>query len=163
MERGPMALFGAIVAVGIGPALWLGAQFGNLDVAPNSPPSVVSEQKADKAPGGAGAAPEEPTTEPTKRMRYVPLSGTPSARPSSSATAEADEPDDQGKPSASAEPTPSDDPTTPPTGGTTDPTVPSGPSNGDEEPVEQQPPGPADPAGGLAAGEIESWAGEIES
>ena len=155
MERGPVALFGAIVAIGIGPALWLGAQFGNLDVTPNRPPAVVSEQKPDKAAGGAGAAAEEPTTEPTRRTRYVPLSGTPSARPSGSATAGADQPDgrEPSKPAASAEPDETDDPTTPPAESTTDPADTSGPSN-DEDPAPPQPPAP-DPAGGQAAGQIE--------
>jgi hypothetical protein len=150
-----MALFGAIVAIGIGPALWLGAQFGNLDVAPVRPPTVVSEQKVDK--GGAGAAAEEPTAEPTKRTRYVPLSGTPSARPSSSATTGADDPAEQetSEPPVSAEPTETDDPVTPPVD-TTDPADPTNPSNGEEEPVDPQPPVPDDPAGGQAAGETGS-------
>jgi hypothetical protein len=151
MERGPMALFGAIVAIGIGPALWLGAQFGNLDVTPNNPPTVVSEQKVDK--GGAGAAAEEPTVEPTKHTRYVPLSGTPSARPSSSATADAPAEQETTEPPVAAEPTETDDPVIPPvddTPGTGDPT---NPSNGDEEPVDPAPPVPNDPADGQAAGE----------
>jgi len=157
-HRGPVALFGAIVAIGIGPALWLGAQFGNLDVAPNRPPTVVSEQQADKAPGGAGAAPEEPVAEPTTRTRYVPLSGTPSARPSSSATTDTEEPDDPAtsEPSATAEPTPSDDPTTPPTDSTTDPADPTDPSPGEEDPIDPQPPVPDEPVGGQAAGQPES-------
>ena len=46
MERGPLALFGAIVAVGVGPALWMGVQLGA--VQGNSParPPVVREQDA---------------------------------------------------------------------------------------------------------------------
>lgn len=47
MERGPLALFGAIVAIGIGPALWLGAQIGTLELAPPVAPANVGEQ----APG----------------------------------------------------------------------------------------------------------------
>jgi hypothetical protein len=156
MERGPMALFGAIVAVGIGPALWLGAQFGNLDGSPVRPPAVVSEQKADKAPGGAGAAPEESAAEPTRRTGYVPLSGTPSARPSSSATTGTDEPDGQetSEPPTTTEPTPSDDPTALPTDSTTSPAGPVDPSPGDEDPVGPQPPTPDEPAGGEAAGQV---------
>jgi hypothetical protein len=151
-----VALFGAIVAIGIGPALWLGAQFGNLDVTPNRPPTVVSEQKVDKAPG-AGAAAEEPEADQTKPTRYVPLSGTPSARPSSSASADADDPDvpAPNKPSLPAEPVESDDPTTPPAEGTTGPADPESPGNGDEEPAETQLPVPVDPAGGQAAGQIQ--------
>jgi hypothetical protein len=145
-----MALFGAIVAVGLGPALWLGAQFGNLDVTPNRPPTVVSEQKVDKAPG-AGAAAEVPEAEPTKPTRYIPLSGPPSARPSSSATAV--EPDDSqsSEPPASVEPEETDDPVTLPAENPTSPAGPAdptNPSNGDEEPATPQSPAPADPAGG---------------
>lgn len=153
MERGPMALFGALVAVGIGPALWLGAQFGSIDVAPTRPPTVVSEQ-ADKAPGGAGAAPEEPATEPTRHTRFVPLSGTPSARQSTSAPADAGEPDDQAttQPTTPTEPTETDDPTTPPTDSTTDPADPTDPATGGVDPGATQPPAD-EPVGGQAAGE----------
>jgi hypothetical protein len=54
MERGPMALFGAIIAVGLGPAMWLGAQFGVVDVTParQNTTSIVDEARA---PGGEGA------------------------------------------------------------------------------------------------------------
>ncbi|MEU4560310.1 hypothetical protein AB0F72_18185 [Actinoplanes sp. NPDC023936] len=58
MARGPSTLFGAIVAVGVGPALWLGAQLGTADVAPNERPSaVVGEQysESDMDFGGVGA------------------------------------------------------------------------------------------------------------
>jgi hypothetical protein len=57
MERGPMALFGAIIAVGLGPAMWLGAQFGGVDVTPTQPTttSIVDEARA---PGGTGAGAE---------------------------------------------------------------------------------------------------------
>jgi hypothetical protein len=52
-----MALFGAVIAVGLGPALWLGAQFGAIDVTPTRPSttSVVDEAVA---PGGKGAGAE---------------------------------------------------------------------------------------------------------
>jgi hypothetical protein len=65
MERGPVALFGAIVAVGLGPAMWLGAQFGSIGATPSSPPAVSSQlnpsQTEDRASGGgAGAAPDNP-------------------------------------------------------------------------------------------------------
>jgi hypothetical protein len=156
MERGPVALFGAIVAVGLGPALWLGAQFGHLDATPTRTPTVVSEQNV-KAPGGGGAAADEPETEPTRRTRYIPLSGTPSARPSSSATAGADEPaaPPPSKPTASSEPAETDDPTTPPTESTTDPVDTNDPSDGDEDPAGPPPPDPPDLGGGQAAGQTE--------
>jgi len=40
VDRGPVALFGAIVAVGLGPALWLGAQFGTATAVPARPATV---------------------------------------------------------------------------------------------------------------------------
>jgi hypothetical protein len=58
MNRGPMALFGAIVAVGLGPALWLGAQFGVSDVSPTRPPAATIDQVQAPTGGGAGAAPD---------------------------------------------------------------------------------------------------------
>jgi hypothetical protein len=144
MERGPMALFGAIIAVGLGPALWLGAQFGSVGSTPVSPPAVVSEQNAEKAPGGAGAAPdEEPIAEPTKPTRYKPLSGTPTARPS--ATAKTDKPEPAKSSEPVAEPSPSDDPTTPPTESTTSPAT--EPGDDGTEPPTTDPGTPAEPVG----------------
>ena len=55
MERGPMALFGAIIALGLGPAMWVGAQFGASDV-PVRPPAITVDQVP--APGGVGAGAE---------------------------------------------------------------------------------------------------------
>jgi hypothetical protein len=57
MERGPLALFGAIIAVGVGPALWLGAQLGAVNLAPGQRPGPVGEQfpGADMDFGGTGA------------------------------------------------------------------------------------------------------------
>jgi hypothetical protein len=57
MKRGPVALFGAIIAVGLGPALWLGAQFGTGGVSPVRPPITVDQQQLPQG-GGAGAAPD---------------------------------------------------------------------------------------------------------
>jgi cytoskeletal protein RodZ len=141
MERGPMALFGAIVAVGLGPALWLGAQFGSATVTPERPPAIEANQDQ-KAPGGAGAAPDESAaSKPKRKSGYVPLSSTPSARPSASTTTETPEPDDT-EPTTdptSGEPTPSDEPTTQPTEENTEPT---GPPTGD--PDTEVPPAPED-------------------
>ena len=151
MERGPVALFGAIVAIGLGPALWLGAQFGTVNVPPVQPPAVVGEQKLEtgKSSGGAGAATEEPVIEPT-RAGYVPLSSsTPSARSSATATAVATEPDGDPttEPTASAEPTPSAEPTTSPTEDTPEPTDPPSDGGGEADATDPVPPDPADPTG----------------
>ena len=156
MERGPMALFGAIVAVGLGPALWLGAQFGNVSVPPSAPPAVVGEQRVvTGAPGkGAGAPPVEPVAEPTRRSGYQPLSSTPSARPSRSAEPPADQPaEEPTTPPAeeTSDPAPSDAPTTPPVEESTEPAgPPAGEGDGDEEPGDPVPPAPDDPGGDTA-------------
>ncbi|WP_229073066.1 hypothetical protein [Actinoplanes sp. DH11] len=57
MERGPLTLFGAIVAFGLGPSMWLGAQLGTVNIAPNERPSTVGEQypESDRDFGGVGA------------------------------------------------------------------------------------------------------------
>ncbi|BAL86243.1 hypothetical protein AMIS_10230 [Actinoplanes missouriensis 431] len=75
MARGPSTLFGAIVAVGVGPALWLGAQLGTADVAPNERPStVVGEQgpESDIDFGGVGAG---ETPDQADWIRVYPDSG----------------------------------------------------------------------------------------
>jgi hypothetical protein len=160
MERGPLALFGAIVAVGLGPALWLGAQFGNVAVPTDRSPAIISEQKADVS-GGAGSAPEDPATtlETRPRSEIKPLSDRPSPRPSGSAST-APEPDDDAttKPPAKTEPTPTDEPTTPPTEQTTAPT--DEPSDGEttEPGGEADPPLPPDITNG-AAGDGPTLAG----
>jgi hypothetical protein len=140
MERGPLALFGAIVAVGLGPALWLGAQFGSATATPERAPAIEANQDQ-KAPGGAGAAPDEQAAiKPKPKSGYVPLSSTPSARPSASSTTEAPEPDDEPTTGPTAgEPTPSDGPTTQPTDENTEPTD---PPTGD--PDTEVPPAPDD-------------------
>src|SRR3954466_11802945 len=102
MQRGPMALFGAIVAVGLGPAMWLRAQFGAMGAAPSRPPAVSSNQQANQAPtqqkgGEAGSAPEDPSVvlETKPRTSHRLLSSTPSPSPSASSSAtERPDPDD---------------------------------------------------------------------
>jgi len=122
MERGPMALFGAIVAVGLGPAMWLGAQFGSAIETPNRPPAVTSEQNPQQQNldngGGAGSAPEEPAVGTKPRGNTKPLAPS-SGKPSASAT---------GTPGPSGTTTPPSD-QTPPTGPTKDPGDP--PTGGD--------------------------------
>lgn len=99
MERGPLALFGAIVAVGVGPALWLGAQLGAVNLAPGQRPAPVDEQfpgvEMDFSGAGAGAgagAGELPgDDEPFTPYTYTPLAPatSPSAVPRPSATTSA--------------------------------------------------------------------------
>ena len=134
MDRGPVALFGAIVAVGLGPALWLGAQFGSATVVPDRPATVVDANQNTKAPGRAGAAPDDQQQEsaPKPRSQYVPLSGTPSARPSANASSPAES---DGEPVTD----PAGDP---PTG---DPGT--GLPTGEPEPPQPDEPGPGQPDG----------------
>ena len=110
MERGPMALFGAIVAVGLGPALWLGAQFGRFEQAPSSPPAAVDRQESGVTQllGGAGGgdpAIATTTISVTPRAHTVPLTDRRSRSPSSTATDP--DPSASASPSGSASPEPS--------------------------------------------------------
>lgn len=66
MKRGPMALFGAIIAVGLGPAMWLGAQFGQA-TGPTAPPVIGVESDRGNAPGRAGSAVDEAGLESANR------------------------------------------------------------------------------------------------
>ena len=93
MDRGPLALFGAIVAVGLGPAMWLGAQFGRIDVAPLQPPAYVGEQRSQSAQvvGGSGAQDtstgHNTTIRTTPQAHVLPLTTRrPAATPSTGAT-----------------------------------------------------------------------------
>ena len=108
MERGPMALFGAIVAVGLGPALWLGAQLSVVNTIPSVPAPAVDERRArvggplvdatNRQDGGVGAGDPDPdarpsaervkTVKPSRSSRRVTPSGgvpSPSVSPSASA------------------------------------------------------------------------------
>src|SRR5690349_15289877 len=120
MERGPLALFGAIIAVGLGPAMWVGAQFGVTGTTPNPRPPVAVVDRV-QAPGGAGAGstPERTTDEqvsgtdaqqPRRTTRRAPkpipeITATtpstpaPSARPSASSSAPSTEPTEPTEPS----------------------------------------------------------------
>ncbi|MEV6299712.1 hypothetical protein AB0M02_09950 [Actinoplanes sp. NPDC051861] len=110
MERGPLALFGAIVAIGVGPALWLGAQLGAVNLAPNERPSTVGEQFPDNDTGvemdfggsGAGEAPEN--ADPITRYTLPPAKpgvAPPATEPVSSPTATAGSTSPSASPSAS--------------------------------------------------------------
>ncbi|MET8153394.1 hypothetical protein ACIBSW_31525 [Actinoplanes sp. NPDC049668] len=146
MDRGPMALFGAIVAIGLGPAMWLGAQFGQVSQTPDRPASSVTVQENGTPRGGFGAG-DSPTdtevidtgTDPgskprsTRTARPTPTSVSPS--PSASVTSPT-------PPVRTSSPTPSktagdgDDPSTKPT--TTAPTDPDVPPSSPTEVETQQ-------------------------
>lgn len=118
MERGPMALFGAIVAVGLGPALWLGAQLGTDDVPVRKPSTTIRQQlpAAETDQGGYGAGEEsEETTDPAPDW-ILPSSAKPVviSSPSPSASTPAT-PSVPASPSAevSTEPVESESPATP--------------------------------------------------
>jgi hypothetical protein len=145
-----MALFGAIVAVGLGPAMWLGAQFGAMGATPTRPPSISSEQQSaptqtQDAGQGAGAAPQDPSIviETRPKANYKPLRRGPSTSksPSPSAT-----PHPSTGPSGTGGPTPSDEPSTPPTESTTDPS-----GGGNPNPGGGVPPSPPDTYSGGTA------------
>jgi hypothetical protein len=133
MERGPMALFGAIVAVGLGPAMWLGAQFGESTSTPLRPPAVTVQQNSTAEPrggSGAGDAPVDQTqvirTEPkarTETVRTGPRNKPPATSPAPSPSA-SDEPSTD--PAKSTPPTESgsQQPSTPPVEEPTDPGTP---------------------------------------
>lgn len=150
MERGPTALFGAIVAVGLGPALWLGAQFGQAAVLPAPPPAITVDNKGE-APGHAGAA-DEPATlggTPTRTADddddrdLVPLSETSSSRKGTNrpGSRPASTPASTAPTTPSATPSRSAVPTTPtPTGPTESPGV--DPSEPTKEPSSPESPLP---------------------
>jgi hypothetical protein len=143
-----MALFGAIVAIGLGPAMWLGAQFGQVTLSPERPPAVISEQQQLQAPRGGSGAGDAPTdaeairTEPKSNTQ--PLTRTRSGRsvtkspsPSPSVSEEPSTPPVESDPPKP--PDSGDDESDPPTEPTTPPADP--PSEDDDEPeVPPQPP-----------------------
>jgi hypothetical protein len=136
MERGPLALFGAIVAVGLGPALWLGAQFGHFDVAPTPTSVSVNRTHADTAQllGGTGAGEKETgdntSIRTTPRAHIMPLTRSPSPSPSTSSA----------DPSASASASASDDPSGPSDSPSASPSQSTDPTDGGGD--DSQPPSP---------------------
>lgn len=141
MERGPLALFGAIVAVGLGPALWLGVQFGSVEQKPvNNRPEVIQQTPGGtELLGGTGAGeatstPDDHEVKTTPRRNGEPITRTPSRKPSVSPS-----------PSAKPEPGPSTpaspDPSTGPSSPASDPGGhdPSDPAPGDD-PTPPDPP-----------------------
>jgi len=148
MERGPIALFSAIVAVGLGPALWLGVQFGSVGVTPHRPPAVSEvDPGGHELLGGRGAGAEATTDDGTvvktkPRANVRPITSSPAPSPSGSPSSA--DPGPSVSPSEPAgngddpKPTPTDPapgPTDPPGGGETeDPTVPPEPPGDGDDP-----------------------------
>ncbi|NMO55540.1 hypothetical protein HH310_30690 [Actinoplanes sp. TBRC 11911] len=161
MERGPVALFGAIVAVGLGPALWLGVQFGAVEQPPiNHQPAVIQQKPAGtELFGGTGAGqptntPEDHEIRTTPHRNADPVTRTPSRKPTPS-------------PSPSAEPEPSKS-SSPSSGTSTDPSDPvshpagddpTDPSNGDTS----VPPDPPDNSGNGGTGNGNQGSGDQSS
>jgi hypothetical protein len=146
MERGPTALFWAIVAVGIGPAMWLGVRLGAVEVAPSNNPAVVGERTSgpDRLVGGTGAGDsplDDPAVNATPRGKVLPLTSSASPSPSA-ATSTSPAPSDTTSAPANTEPS-TESPTTPPTEATTTPTTP--PTDNTTAPTEAPDP-PADDA-----------------
>jgi hypothetical protein len=127
MDRGPAALFGAIVAVGLGPAMWLGVRLGTVETAPVRPlPAVVGEHNSgpEQLLGGTGAGDsplaDEPTIKATQRAKLEPVTAS-STSPSATTTS----PTPTASPTPSESPTPTEStPSTPPTESTTTPSTP---------------------------------------
>ncbi|XVU26782.1 hypothetical protein ACQPZJ_06940 [Actinoplanes sp. CA-054009] len=91
MERGPLALFGAIIAVGLGPALWMGVQLGSMPTRPGQPPAVITDQQKvtnDQLVGGTGAGEETSDGSPVDTApqgNVLPLNTSPTAEPTPTA------------------------------------------------------------------------------
>ncbi|WP_221325939.1 hypothetical protein [Actinoplanes sp. L3-i22] len=139
MERGPMALFGAIVAVGLGPALWLGVQLSTDDVPPRTPPATIRQQLpaavTDQGGYGAGEESDDSTGPALDWITPSAAAVTTSSSPSPSASASPSvSPSASISPSApvSTEPTGSAEPSTPPAEPSTEPT---GDDDGSEPPT----------------------------
>jgi hypothetical protein len=167
MNRGPAALFGAIVAVGLGPAMWLGVRFGSVEIAPTKPPAVVGEHTSgpDRLVGGTGAGDsplgEQPEIAGTPHGEVRPLTSSPSPSATISSTRAHTAPaTPSSEPTTEPPTTPPTEsttvPTTPPSDPTTDPTVPSHPPAGGD--ASSAPAGPGQgltesgATGGIAAG-----------
>ncbi|GAA4925252.1 hypothetical protein [Actinoplanes utahensis] len=126
MGRGPLGLFGAIVAVGLGPALWLGAQLGVVNRPPQQRPVQVEQRipGVEMDFGGAGAGEPAGEVDPVAPYSYEPLTSPtttdPPRRRSSPAPAASTPGPARTEPSRMPSPDPSTDPST------SDPAPPSG-------------------------------------
>ncbi len=151
MQRGPMALFGAIIAVGLGPAMWVGAQLGTAVDLPARPPAVTSEHgtqaKTQEKGGEAGSAPDtsvvirttpEAVTKPLSPVKRRPGVSRTFKSPTSPAP-------------SSVSPSPSSDQSSAPAeGGQTTPPVGGGTGDGADQPP--SPPAGQTPGGGSGGG-----------
>jgi hypothetical protein len=150
MERGPLALFGAIIAIGLGPAMWLGAQFGESTLTPQRPPAVTVQQNEVIPPQGGTGAGDTPT-DPAQLINSdtqagtAPRQGKPKAAPTTTTSPPTSTPEKSTAPTddpATSEPptddvtTEPDDPGPSPTESTTEPT---------EDPSDEPSDEPSDP------------------
>jgi hypothetical protein len=160
MDRGPVALFGAIVAVGLGPALWLGAHFGRFDATPPGPPVPVdrTHDTQTQLMGGTGAgenqtgAADNTPVRTKHRIHTEPVTARHSATPSTRPT--------DVSPSPSVKPSPSRSSATP---SATPSESPSAPDSDDSAPPSPAPTrsssAPVDDGSEPKAGtEADSWA-----
>ncbi|WP_030439778.1 hypothetical protein [Actinoplanes subtropicus] len=156
MDRGPAALFGAIVAVGLGPAMWLGVRLGAVDTTPARPP-VVGEHTAgpEQLVGGSGAGDSplggDQTVKATPRATVLRLTESPSPR---AHTRKASPTPTQitSTPTVSASPSGTGGPSTPPTESTGGPSTPPTESTTQPTPPPPSPPTTTAPGTGSSTG-----------
>lgn len=67
-----MALFGAIVVVGLGPALWLGVQFAQAGQLPVGPPPIIAENRGGTVSSPAASPDATPVDTARREPRIVP-------------------------------------------------------------------------------------------
>jgi hypothetical protein len=153
-----MALFGAIIAVGLGPAMWVGAQFGTAVDVPTRPPAVTSQHgtqaKIQDKGGEAGSAPDtsvvirttpEAVTKPlspVKRRPGASRTSTPPASPAPSSASPSPSSDQSSAPAQGGQSTPPDG------GGTGD-----GADQPPSPPADQHPGGGGSGSGGTGDGQ----------
>jgi hypothetical protein len=144
-----MALFGAIIAVGLGPAMWVGAQFGTAIDVPAQPPAVTSQHgtqaKTQDKGGEAGSAPDTSVIiRTTPEAVTKPLSPVTRRQPGASRTSKP--PASPAPSSASPSPSSSDQSSAPADGGQTTPPDSGGTGDGTDQPP--SPPADQSPGGG---------------
>jgi hypothetical protein len=139
VDRGPMALFGAIVAIGLGPAMWLGAQFGAATESADRPPAVTVQQNGTPSGGsGAGDAPTDTITDQPVTNNQQPRSTRTARTKATTPTASPSESEGSPTPPVrTSSPSPSKSSGVPPTETTTPP---DDPPTKDEPDVPPSPP-----------------------
>jgi hypothetical protein len=154
MDRGPLALFGAIIAVGLGPAMWVGAQFGHAIEVPSAPPAVTSErgpqQKTQDKGGSAGSAPDTSVivrTTPEAVIKPLPDA---TSKPAASRSAAPASSSARPAPSSASPSASSDDESPAPTGN--DESAPADQSPGGTDPVDAPPSPPSGSDSGGSGG-----------